>query len=164
MIKPALLYADQLQKKVIESWYEPETRFYSGLGSGKIELVDNNYDERQYVSIGKDGNVIGYISHNVDWCTRSASHWLMTSFDKGNLEFVRDLHKVVTDLFFKENFNRVEWWCFADNPAVRGYKNFIKRFGGSIVGELHKSAVFSDGTVHDTYIFEILRENVHNLY
>jgi RimJ/RimL family protein N-acetyltransferase len=88
----------------------------------------------------------------------------MISFDKGNLEFVRDLHKVVTDLFFKENFNRVEWWCFADNPAVRGYKNFIKQFGGALVGELHSSAVFSDGTVHDTYIFEILRENVHNLY
>jgi hypothetical protein len=28
MIKPALLYADQLQKKFIESWYEPETRLY----------------------------------------------------------------------------------------------------------------------------------------
>ena len=163
MIKPALLYADQLQKKFIESWYEPETRFYSGLCSGKMELVDNNCDKRQYVSIGKDGDVIGYIAHNVNWCTRSAEQWGMISFDKGNLEFVRDLYQVVTDLFFKENFNRVEWWCFADNPAVRGYKNFVKRFGGALVGELHNSAVFSDGTVHDTYIFEILRENVHNI-
>ena len=84
----------------------------------------------------------------------------MISYNKGNLEFIRDLHKVITDLFLVENFNRVEWWCFKDNPATRGYKKFIKRFGGRIAGELHKSCVFPDGSFHDTYIFEILKEDL----
>lgn len=162
MIKAALLYKDELQKKFLEHWYEPGTKYYSGTCCGIPDLVNTNMDKRQYVSIGKDGSVIGYIAHNINWCTRSAQNWGMISFDKGNLTFIRDLRTVVTNLLVKENFNRVEWWCFADNPAVRGYCNFVKRFGGKEVGHMHNSAMFSDGSLHDTLIFEILKEDVYD--
>ena len=160
MIKPALLYKDELQKNYIEQWYTPESKWYSGLCNYTLDVADNNERKRQYVSVDKSGRVIGYIAHNIDWSTRSAQQWGMMSFDKGNLTFVRDLYQVVSDLFLKENFNRIEWWCFTDNPAVRGYKKFIKRFGGHIVGELHNTAAFSDGSIHNSYIFEILKEDV----
>lgn len=160
MLKPALLYKDELKRKYVEQWYKPETRYYTGMCNGEIELVDHNEHKRQYVSIDKNGNVIGYIVHNIDWCTRSAQQWGMISFDKGNLEFVRDLYRTVSSLFLTENFNRVEWWCFTDNPAVRGYERFIRRFGGRIAGMLHNAVAFSDGSLHDEYIFEILKEDV----
>ena len=160
MLKPALLYKEELLKKHYEHWYKPETSYYSGLCNWSIKIEDNNEYVRQFVSVDKNNNVIGYIAYNVDWNVRSASQFGIISYDKGNIEFVRDLYKTIYDLFFVNNFNRVEWWCFTDNPAVRGYKKFIKRFGGNIVGTVHKSCMFSDGSLHDSYIFEILKEDV----
>lgn len=160
MLRPAQLYKEELLKKHYEQWYRPETNYYSGLCNWSLDIKDDNGEKRQFVSVDKNNKVIGYIAYNVEWTTRSASSFGMISYEKGNLEFVRDLYKTVYDLFLVENFNRVEWWCFTDNPAVRGYKNFIKRFGGRIAGELHKSCMFSDGSLHDSYIFEILKEDL----
>lgn len=160
MLRPAQLYKEELLKKHYEQWYRPETNYYSGLCNWEIKIDESNEYRRQFVSVDKNNKVIGYIVYNVEWTTRSASSFGMISYEKGNLEFVRDLHKTVYDLFLVENFNRVEWWCFTDNPAARGYKNFIKRFGGRIAGTLHKSCMFSDGTLHDSYIFEILKEDL----
>ena len=160
MIKPAQLYKEELEKKMYEQWYKPETSFYSGLGNSSVKLKEDNYDTRQYVSVDKDNNVIGYIAHDVDWIMKTANHFGMISFDKGNLTFAIDLYEVITNLFCKEKFNRVEWRCFTDNPAVRGYKKLIDRIGGRIAGTLHNTCVFPDGSMHDSYIFEILKEDL----
>ena len=132
MIKPALLYEDQLKKKFVEQWYQPLTEYYCGISNFVPELDKSNEHRRQLVSVDEAGNVIGYIAFNVNWTTRSAEQWGMISFDKGNLKFVRDLRNTILDLFYKENFNRVEWRCFADNLAGKGYDKFIKRYGGRV--------------------------------
>lgn len=160
MLRPAQLYKDELLKKHYEQWYKPETSYYSGSCNWGLRLEESDEYKRQFVSVDKNNNVIGYIAYNVDFLTRSASCFGMISYSKGNLDFVKDLYKVIKDLFMMEKFNRVEWWCFTDNPAVRGYKNFCKRFGGKIVGTLHNTCMFSDGSLHDSYIFEILREDL----
>lgn len=160
MIRPALLYKDELQKKYIEQWYKPETNFYSTGANRTVELCDDNSYTRQFVSVDKDNNVIGYITYCVDWESRSAHRFGMQSFDKGNLEFVKDLYRAAYRILCVDKLNRMEWWCFTDNPAVKGYKSFTKRIGGGIVGEVHQSAVFPDGSLHDSYIFEIMRKDV----
>lgn len=54
--------------------------------------------------------------------------------------------------------NRIEWWCYADNPAIRGYRNFIKRHGGRECGYWRQIARLQDGQLHDSVSFEILEE------
>ena len=44
---------------------------------------------------------------------------------------------------------------------MRGYKNFIKNYGGAIVGYLHNNIVLMDGQLHNTIIFEILKSDYH---
>ena len=52
--------------------------------------------------------------------------------------------------------NRMSWCCFADNPALRGYRNFIKNHGGKECGYYRQVTKLQDGMLHDKVEFEIL--------
>lgn len=159
MLKPAQLYKDELQKKNIETWYDQRYMYYhSGTGACDIELADNNCDKHQFVSVDKDDNVIGYISYKIDWCALNADNFGIISYDMGNIEFAKDCYKAVCDLFEKYHMNRVGWFAFADNPAIRGYRNFIKRHGGKECAYLRQVSKLTDGKLHDAVEFEILAE------
>ena len=62
-------------------------------------------------------------------------------------------------IFVKFNYNRVEWWAYEDNPAIRGYDAFIKRCGGRRAGYLRQNIKLMDGKIHNSIIYEILRED-----
>ena len=161
MLKPAQLYEEKLQKANIESWYDLKNKYWHGWCSEyKISLDNNNGQCHQFVSIDKNDNVIGYISSSVDWTNMSANCFGMISFDKGNLQFVKDLHTVINDIFYKYKFNRIEWFCYADNPAMKGYRKFIKRFGGRECGYLRQTTKLMDGNMHESVTFQILKEDI----
>lgn len=156
-LRPAQLYADELQRLNTEEWYKPENIFWNGgTGDSYISLPDNNYSSHDFVSVDKSGNVIGYISYAVDWAAMSADRFGIISFDKGNIEFAKDLYNAICDLFEKYNMNRVSWFCFTDNPAIRGYRNFIKKHGGIECAYHRQVAKLQDGKLHDSVQFEIL--------
>ena len=71
------------------------------------------------------------------------------------------MQKTVTKqcvLFEKYRMNRIGWFAFADNPAVRGYRNFIKKHGGRECAYLRQISKLADGKLHDAVEFEILAE------
>ena len=157
MIKPAQLYIEELKIKQLETWYDEKNIYYSGWVGNSLSKIDENNEEwHQFVSVDKNNNVIGYISYGVDWVTMTADRFGIISFDKGNIEFAKDLYKVICDIFEKYNMNRMSWYCIADNPAIRGYRNFIKRYGGKECGYYRQCAKLQDGKLHDTVIFEII--------
>lgn len=157
MLKPAQLYEIELNEQNIESWYSIENMFWNG-GSynSEIKLPNNNYDSHNFVSVNKDDNVIGYISYSIDWGAMSIDSFGMISFDKWNFEFIKDLYIAICDIFEKYHMNRMSWWCYADNPAIRGYRNFIKKYGGRECGYLRQNTMLQDGKLHDSVLFEIL--------
>lgn len=124
------------------------------------QLADNCYDRRDFVSLNEKGEVIGFISYFYNDVNMSASQFGAISFDTGNPIFVQDLLQVIGDIFFKFHLNRIEFWCFEDNPATRGYRAFIKRFGGKEVAHLRQTCRLMDGRMHDSVIFEILYEDL----
>lgn len=159
MLKPAQLYKEELYEEYVKTWYKPENIFYTGwIGDRIPEIPDNNYDSHHFVSIDKNHNLIGYISYSIDWISMSADRFGVISFDKGNTEFIRDVYKAVCDLFEIYNMNRISWFAYADNPAIRGYRNFIKRYGGRECGYQRQVARLQDGKLHDGVQFEILAE------
>lgn len=163
MLKPAQLYKDELQKKSIETWYDTKYMFWNGgTGDSQINIHDNNYDCHQFVSVDKDDNVIGYITYAVDWAAMSADRFGIISFDKGNVLFAKDVYHAICDLFEKYHMNRIQWFAFVDNPAVKGYRNFIKKHGGVECAHYRQVAKLIDGKLHDSVCFEILAEEFHH--
>ena len=144
-------------EEYIDTWYKSENIFYTGwTGDSLPEIPDNNYDSHHFVSIDKNGSLIGYISYSVDWCAMSADRFGIISFDKGNILFAKDVYTAICDLFEKYHMNRISWRAYVENPAVRGYRNFIKRHGGKECGYYRQIAKLQDGKLHDSIEFEIL--------
>lgn len=159
MIYPAQLYKERLKKEYLKSWYSNENMFYnSGPYGTNIDLPENNYTNHHFVSVDKDNNLIGYISYDVDWGAMAAYNFGIISFRKGTIEFVRDVYQVIVDIFEKYHFNSMRWLCYADNPAIRGYRNFIKKHGGRECAYYRQDTKLLDGKLHDTVGFQILAE------
>ena len=159
MLRPAQLYKEQLEIKNIENWYKSENIFYhGGTGEYAIDVPDNNGKYHCFVSVDKEDNVIGFISYTAHWDSMSAENFGIISFEKGNQTFVEDIYHVVCDCFYKFHFNRISWNCYADNPAIRGYRNFIKKCGGRECGYFRQHIKLKDGKLHDSVFFEILAE------
>lgn len=157
MLKPAQLYEEELQTKITESWYKLENMYWNGgAGDCQISLPDNNYDVHHFVSVDSDNNVIGYICYNVDWNALSADRFGMISFNKNSIIFAKDVYQAVCDIFEKYHLNRMSWVSFTDNPAIRGYRNFIKKHGGVECAHYRQVARLIDGKLHDSVSFEIL--------
>lgn len=157
MLRPAQLYKEQLDKKNIESWYKQENIYWhGGTAEYAIDLPDNNGNCHCFVSVDKNDNVIGWISYNVDWVSMSSDGWGIISFEKGNMEFVKDLYQAICDCFEVYHLNRISWNCYADNPAIRGYRNFIKKHGGRECAYFRQYIKLRDGKLHDSVSFEIL--------
>ncbi len=159
MLKPAQMYKERLQEENIKSWYKPENIYWEdGVGNCYIDIDEDNYNKHQFVSVDKNDNIIGYIKYSINWPAMSAYGFSVISFDKGNVRLIKDLYKAICDLFGIYNMNRIEWVAYADNPAVKAYRNFIKRHGGSECGYRRQVAMLQDGKLHDMVTFEVTAE------
>lgn len=161
MIKPAILYKEELERKFKEIFYDLKFQYYThGTFNNIPEIPNNNEKFHCFASVDENDNVIGYISYGVDWETMTTCGFGAISFaPAGNVLFAYDLRKVIDDIFVKFNYNRVEWWAYEDNPAIRGYDAFIKRCGGRRAGYLRQNIKLMDGKIHNSIIYEILRED-----
>lgn len=164
MIKQALLYEEELQKENIKTWNNINYQWWHGGQSGfpiNLDKNSGNSENHNFVSVDKYDNVIGYIGYSVDYVSKSAFNFGIVSFNKPSIIFARDLVNCIKDVFVVYNFNKIEWYCYADNPAIRGYRNLINKFGGKEVGYLRQSSILMDGKYHDTVIFEILKSELN---
>ncbi|MCM1224309.1 MAG: GNAT family N-acetyltransferase [Lachnospiraceae bacterium] len=162
MLKPAQLYKDQLQEEIIKSWYKPENIYWNGGPyDSMIDLKEDNFDIHQFVSVDKNDNLIGYITYETNWNIMSASGFGIISFKKRSIDFAKDVYKAICDLFEKYHMNRIEWHCYADNPAISGYRSFIRKHGGRECAYFRQNAKLQDGKLHDSVKFEILASEFH---
>lgn len=160
MLLPAQLFAEELKLKNAATWYDTARYMYwnGRPGSSDIDIADNNYEVHQLVSVDDNDKLIGYISYSVDWSALSAECFGAISFKIGSVIFAEDVAQAIDDIFYKYHLNRVEWMCHADNPAIKGYRAFIKRYGGRECAYYRQCTRLLDGKLHDSVSFEILAE------
>ena len=160
MLKPAVMYEKQLYERSLKCIYNPRYMYYfSGPGQEGIHLPNEQKFGRYLVSVDKDENVLGYIGYALDYETMTADQWGIICFEEnGSIGFAKDVYQAISDCFTKYGFERVAWCCYADNPALRGYKNFIKRYGGRISGYFRNCTRLLDGKLHDSVSFEIMKD------
>ena len=163
MLYPAQLYADELKRKLISCWYSPKYQWYFGGEQFAHQVPDNVEYKHEFVHLDSNGAVDGYFSYNHDDAARSLNNFGLISFSEMNTEFIKDVLDRIKYMMFEEGFNRLDFWCFADNPVRKTYEKFVKHFGGCLAGMLHRSAYFG-GKYHDTCFYEVLMENTPQKY
>lgn len=158
MLIPAQLRQDELKQLFINTWYDEKFKYYwDGTGRSLYQSDDNCYYSRQFASVDKDNNIIGYIGYSYNNDNRSANNFGLCAFNGTNKIFFDDVILCVYEIFYKFHLNRVEFCAFEGNPAIKGYKAFLKRYGGKEVAHLHEVCRLMDGKLHDSFIFECLR-------
>ena len=158
MLYPAQMYKEELHKKLVNTWYDERYKYYYD-SSGKNEIVinDNCYYQRQFASVDKYGNVIGYICYTYDDYSSYAKWFGILCFEyQFCFEFIADVIRVVDDIFEKFHLNRVEFECFDENPTLDAYRRFIHKYGGEEVARFRRTTRLQDGKWHDSIKFEIL--------
>mgnify|MGYP006380560877 CR=1 FL=1 len=159
MLKPAQLYRDEVTKKYVETWYDLKYMWYYTHGCEELKLPDSNYEKHNFVCVNSGDAVTGYFSYSIDWRAKSIYSVGAMSFVDNNVLFMRDILNHFKDMFENHNIQRLEFWAYTDNPVNKTYSKLVSKFGGREVGILRKSNMAMDGKLHDTVIYEILKED-----
>lgn len=159
MLKPAQLFIGELKQKSMETYYDPRYMYYSpSTGNSILDVPEDNTYIHSFVSIDKDGKLVGFIQYNINWQVKSVYNLGVMSFDIGNLEFIKDLYQAIDNIFTVHNLNRLYFWAIADNPVLGTYKKLVEKYGGRQCGYTRQSCILQDGKLHDEVQFEIMRD------
>ena len=161
MIKPAILYKDELYKQMANTWFDPEYMYYYDTTPGLPDIPDKPDNQYQFVSVDSKGNVLGFFSYWVYEPSKRAMNFGLISFEKRNVLFMRDAIQMFKDMFEKFGVQSAEWRCYADNKeALKLYRRIIKDYGGVEVGRLRRNGAPQNRKICDTIIFEVLRQDL----
>lgn len=161
MIKPAILYKDQVAQKMTETWYDPDYMYYYDTTPGIPDIADKPDNQYQFVSVNEQGEVVGFFSYWVYEPSQRAMNFGLIAFKKHNRTFIKDAIQMFKDMFEKFGVKSAEWRCYSDNTeALKLYRNVIKKYGGVEVGRLRRNGAPQNRKVCDTIIFEVLRQDL----
>lgn len=167
MLERALLHKDQLIKKFTEAWDNIKNIYYFVDYNNLPNLKEDDWDTDQFVSINKNGNVVGYISCNKKQSVHAISSisLIALSEDLGDrVILLYDLQKLIHDYFYIYNYNRVSFGVYIGNPVEKFYDKFVSACGGKVCGYYRQCARAMNGVLFDFKEYEILaieyKENV----
>ena len=87
MLKPTILYKDEISKKFMDYFYSMDMFYETGsLGNWIPQISDNTEVGRfQWAIIDTEGNLIGYLDYYIDFYSSCMSRFGLISFDRGNI-------------------------------------------------------------------------------
>ena len=115
-----------------------------------------------YGHIVDNDEVTGYFSYSIDNLSNTLYNMGLLSFEKPNYHFIKAVTNHIKWLFDEKIIDRIEFFAYEDNPAIRGYDKIAERFGGKRVGKFTRSQRLYDGKLHNSIMYEILREDYEN--
>ncbi|MDA3856231.1 MAG: GNAT family protein [Candidatus Woesearchaeota archaeon] len=149
---------DQVNNYLIDLNNEERLLHYFIGGRLDLETMPNSSEWSKMDRISKiDDRVIGYITVNIDRNSMRGDCFAFLSItERLNPILVSDTLKLIDDLFNHYGINKIEFNCSAKNPALKGYRTFIKRYGGREIGYGREVFKLMNGQYVDEVLFEVL--------
>lgn len=159
MLRPAVLYREQIIRNFQERFYTDDMQCLSYGGSNVLPSIDDEpfNSEFQYAVVDDNDpeKLIGFISFHVDWYVSMALDFIALSFDKGNILMGKAMKEVI-DMISKEfHLHRMEWFMNGGNPVEKSYDRFCKMYNGNKY-VLHDAMKDKSGKYRDRIIYEII--------
>lgn len=157
MLKPAILYKEEIITRLMENNYTDNMMFYSGWIGNSLPSIEENNDGTlyQYAIVGEDNQLIGYFTYQIDWYNSCVCNFGLYSFDKNNRQIGIDVYRELKKLIKDYHIHRIEWRMVGGNPIEKHYDKFCKRYHGK---KYVLTDVFKDrrGKYHNDVIYEII--------
>lgn len=158
MMKPALLYKEEIQNSLHNYAYDDDMFLYSaslGYCTPNFEDSDDGSLYQYAILDNKEEKVVGYFTYCIDWYSSCASNFGLFSFDRKNTVIGTDVYREMRKLIRNYNIRRIEWRMVSRNPVEKHYDRFCEKYRGN--KHILKDA-FRDkqGNYHDEVIYEIL--------
>jgi hypothetical protein len=163
VLKQAILYGNELKQKYVEAMCDDYFKFYNGCSyrNFNLDISNNDWNSIQRVSVDSNGDVIGFMSADINRDSRNIDCFGIMNFTKQpNIIFAKDLLKFMRELRDDYNANKFEFVAYVGSDAEKMYRKFISKYGGRIIGVKRRSQKLSDGKYYDSTLFEIMREEM----
>lgn len=162
MLQPAVKYRDQLENIQYDIWFEDKYKYWNcDTFYNSLQIDTDTWNRHQFVSV-KNGRVIGYIEYSISRSSNSASSLSIINFTDDKVTFAMDLKHVLTDIFEKYKFRKINFSVIIGNPIEKSYDKMVKKYGGRIVGTYKDDVVLIDGEYYDRKTYEILASDYFN--
>lgn len=162
MLKPAILYKDELQELYINTWYDERYKFYYTQSfRDSLVIADSNWNNIEFASIDKNNKVTGFIGCRISRGINAVTNIGIINFDldSKNITFAKDVFSCIHKLLFEFNFNKINTTVIIGNPIEKSYDRLYLNHGGRIVGTYEEEFKLSDGKYYDVKVYELLKRN-----
>ena len=160
MLVPAFNYAEELKKKMAATWFDEKYKYYNcDTYYSDLKVDDETWNRHQFVSLDKEGNVIGYIKYNINRQTCNCNGLAIINFTDNKSVFGMDLGQALIDIFERFKFRKLNFSVVIGNPIEKSYDKMINKYGGRIVGIYKQEVKLIDGEYYDEKLYEITRED-----
>lgn len=159
MLDVALKYKDVLPNLFMDTWHQEKYKFYHYNSYREFQLKEDTWNAHEFVSVDKDGNVIGFIGYEVNRVATSVCGLGIINFSDNKFTFGKDVIQAIKDIFEKYNFHKISFCVVIGNPIEKTYDKLVAKYGGRIVGIEKEHTVLYDHKFYDVKRYEILRED-----
>lgn len=162
MLEFAQNYKEALEKKKHETWGKEKYWYYNCCSYfSNIEIDDNTWSNMQFVSVDKEGNILGYLAYSIDREARFVDNLAIINFTD-NPAFGIDVMRMIKNIFEKYRYRKIEFFVVVGNPIEPKYDRLVSQYGGRIVGTFKEHFMLPDGELYDYKMYEIFREDYIN--
>lgn len=153
-------YIDELEELYYSTWHDEKYKFYfNSCWREKFEISDSTWDSSNFVSLDKEGTVIGLIGYQIDRADELIAGLWIINFSKNKITFGRDVGQVLDEMFTKYNFRKLEFSVVVGNPIEKSYDKLIHKYGGRVVGIYKDHTRLIDNKFYDEKLYEIFRDD-----
>ena len=162
MLKPAIMYKDQLESLQYQLYFEDKYKYWnSSVYYDLIQIDDSTWCKHQFVSVVND-EVIGYIEYDISRTEHNVTSLSVVNFSDDKATFGRDLMKVLKDIFEVYKFQKIKFSVIIGNPIEKSYDRLVKKYGGRIIGIFKNDVKLIDNLYYDRKLYEILASEYFN--
>lgn len=154
------IYKTKIEDLYKDTWYDEKYKFFHDENYREgHDIPNSDWQRREFVSVDKDGKVLGLISYSFNRCADYVSNLGIINFSDNKVVFGRDVAKAFEEIFTKYNHRKITFSVVVGNPIERSYDNLMKKYGGRIIGTYNKHVKLIDNNYYDSKLYEIFRED-----
>ena len=156
MLDVAIRHREELIERFRAVWFDEKYKYWNCTNYyEEWDVVESTWNRHQFVSLGKQGKMIGYIGYHIDRANDFVYGLNIINFTDNKITFGLDGGQAIKDIFEKYHFRKINFSVVVGNPIEKTYDRMIERYGGTFCGYQRRNVKLIDGQFYDEKLYEI---------